>query len=381
MTLTSNKIYHNLQKNKINFSKIPVIIDTIKKNNKIFHLLFSSKIMLFFVVIPNFLSVIYWGFIASAVYQSDSVMIVTNPNKDSDSLTSILAGNAGASTAGAYILKDRLLSWDEFKSVNKQFDIAKTYHDADFVARFGGLSSLWQSGDIDLWDYYRAHVGIDINEQSGITKVTVSAWSNNAAHRIAVRLVQDAVDHLNRLNKKEDQDFISTATSEVARFRKEVAEDTAAIAAWRSQTGHFTPSSDYAAFLGQALTLDEQHLILQGQYLSLIKEAPGSPSAISFRTRMNIIDSGANAARNIARTLFPAASQYESLEFKRDTDVKLLMAAETALQEARIKASQNHYYLKMISAPSEPQSPSGPHRLRWIVIVLATTLILRTLLA
>lgn len=96
---------------------------------------------------------------------------------------------------------------------------------------------------------------------------------------------------------------------------------------------------------------------------------------------MSVIENASADARTASQAIFPVAIEYETLDLKRETDSKLLVAAETALQEARIKSAQNHYYLKTVSHPSEPHAPSGPQRLKWILLVLVISLILRALLA
>lgn len=340
-----------------------------------------SPLFLTVVAVPNFIALTYWGLIASPVYQSDAIVIVTNPNKDSDSLTSLLAGNAGASTSGAWILKNRLLSWDEFKSIDQKYHIAETYKHGDFVARAGGLSSFWRTDDIALWHYYQSMVGITIDEQTGITQVNVKGWNSKDAYEISKTLIQDGITHLNHLNEDEDNDFISSATQESERLQKQLAEDEHAISQWRSQHGYLSPVSDYTSLADQAVQLTTKHIELNSQYQSIVRNAPGNPSASSLKTQMSVIENASADARTASQAIFPVAIEYETLDLKRETDSKLMVAAETALQEARIKSAQNHYYLKTVSHPSEPHAPSGPQRLKWILLVLVISLILRALLA
>lgn len=247
MTYSSVKIDTTSEKTSNLQHILPVSIpnsSTTKSNRWKF---LRSPLFLTVVAVPNFIALTYWGLIASPVYQSDAIVIVTNPNKDSDSLTSLLAGNAGASTSGAWILKNRLLSWDEFKSIDTKFHIAETYRHGDFVARAGGLSSFWRSDDIALWHYYQSMVGITIDEQTGITQVNVKGWNSKDAYEISKTLIQDGITHLNHLNEEEDNDFISSATKESDRLQKQLAEDEHAISQWRSQHGYLSPVSDYTS--------------------------------------------------------------------------------------------------------------------------------------
>lgn len=362
-------------------ANLPVAIPTSNTLIKTRWEFLRSPLFLVVVAAPNLISLAYWGVIASPVYQSETIVVVTNPNKDSDSLTSLLAGNAGASTSGAYILKNRLLSWDEYKSIDEKFHIAKTYKNGDFVARAGGLSSFWRTDDISMWKYYQSKIGINIDEQTGITKIIVSGWNSNDTYKISEALVHDGITHLNRLNTEEDNDFISSASTETERLRKELAVDEGAIAQWRTVHGYLSPESDYTSLSSKSLQLDDKYIDLNSQYQSVIHNTPGNPSTLTLKTQMNVIQNAGLDARAASIAIFPVAVEYETLNLKRETDSKLLISAETALQEARIKSTQNHYYLKTVSRPSEPHAPSGPQRLKWVLIVLITSLIVRALLA
>ncbi|GCD64230.1 hypothetical protein NBRC3278_3323 [Acetobacter pasteurianus NBRC 3278] len=183
-----------------------------------------------------------------------------------------------------------------------------------------------------------------------------------------------------RQDRQQDAETITAAELECDRLRKALSEDDIAIAAWRAQSGALDPKIDYASLLDEASQLNTKRIELKGQFEAISRNAPNSPSAISLQSQMAVINGGVQDSLNSAKTLFPSASTYEGLTIKRETDAKLLEAAGAALQQARINAAQNHYYVEMIGSPSNPKSPSGPYSLKWVSIVFIVSMILYAVL-
>lgn len=344
----------------------------------------KSPLFLTLVGFPNLCTIIYFGLIASPIYESEAVLRVSSPVEQAKSQSSSISSLLGGShdSPGIWMLKDRLDTFDEFKSINSQYDIQKLYSRGDFVTRVGGLSSSWRkgTGDVALWKYYQRIFDMDVDENTGDAKLTVTGWTAEDAHNIATALVHDAIVNLNYQDRQQDAETITAAELECDRLRKALSEDDIAIAAWRAQSGALDPKIDYASLLDEASQLNTKRIELKGQFEAISRNAPNSPSAISLQSQMAVINGGVQDSLNSAKTLFPSASTYEGLTIKRETDAKLLEAAGAALQQARINAAQNHYYVEMIGSPSNPKSPSGPYSLKWVSIVFIVSMILYAVL-
>jgi capsular polysaccharide transport system permease protein len=126
---------------------------------------------LFWVIvgIPNIISILYLCLIASPVYVSTASLIVYKPSQGVQSLSAMLSGaGGGSSTEGAYIVKDYIGSWDEFRNVLRTIDLLKHFKQGDLITRFGGLASLFRNTDVALWHYYQRRVSASIDQNSGI---------------------------------------------------------------------------------------------------------------------------------------------------------------------------------------------------------------------
>jgi len=87
------------------------------------------------VLIPNLLSILYFGLIASPVYVSTASLVVRNPQKSEPSLPTLLAG-ADGSEKGGYLLKSYFSSWQAFTRVEKPMALARNFAAGDFVSRY-----------------------------------------------------------------------------------------------------------------------------------------------------------------------------------------------------------------------------------------------------
>jgi capsular polysaccharide transport system permease protein len=65
---------------------------------------------------------------------------------------------------------------------------------------------------------------------------------------------------------------------------------------------------------------------------------------------------------------------YEKLLAEQDFAQQTLTAASTALEQARVEAQKQQFYLERVVDPNLPDAPALPNRLRSILIVFGVTL-------
>ena len=81
------------------------------------------------VVVPTLLSVIYFGFIASDVYISESRFVVRSPERQTASPLGMLLKGTGfaRSQDDSYTVQDFILSRDALKSLNEKLGFRKSF--------------------------------------------------------------------------------------------------------------------------------------------------------------------------------------------------------------------------------------------------------------
>lgn len=335
----------------------------------------------YLVIIPNILSMLYFGLIASPVYRSTSSIVVTNPKQSASTLTTLLSGVGGeGSSQGAYVLQEHIQSWTAFKAVERDLALAANYANGDFVGRFGGLWTGWRDNDTALWRYYRDMVDVKVDDKSGIVTLDADGYDPGFAHAVATRLLANAVAHMDRMTATAEGDHLRTALAQKARLEETLRRDGAAMAAFRARTGIYDPKERYTSDLTLANALQNKETELDAQRAAMAAATPGNPTAPALSSAIDTVRARSTRAGRSTRQMARDAAVYERLFVTRENDVALFNQASLAAQEASINATQNRYYLEIVSAPSQPITPDLPARAKWIGITLLVTLLLWSLL-
>ncbi|KVD74090.1 lipopolysaccharide biosynthesis protein [Burkholderia sp. ABCPW 14] len=343
--------------------------------------IFRQPFFLAIVGIPNLVCLVYFLLIASPIYVSTASLIVYKPAQTSQSIATMLSGTGGGnSIEGAYIIKDYIGSWDEYRNVTKAVDLPKQYDQGDLASRYGGLATLFRKNDVTLWHYYQNRVNASIDQNSGIVSLSVQGYSPTAAAAVAEKVLEDSVRHIDNMNRQQERDYIKNAVDRRAAIEAKLKSDEAALSAYRVSTGIHDPSELYTSNLALLNSLNEQKTRLASQYDAITKATPNNPVAQNLRSAMTAIQAKIASTEADGRTLSRQTARHEELTVARDNDVALLREVETAVQQAQLNAMKNKYYLNIISAPSSPRAPELPRRLEWIAGVFLATLVLWGLL-
>jgi capsular polysaccharide transport system permease protein len=332
------------------------------------------------VGVPNLVSLIYFGVIASSAFVSNASMLVFKPSQGSVNVSSLLAGSSeGESFEGAYILEKYVASWAEFRHLSEKFDLAGEYGHGDFFSRYGGLSTLFRHNDITLWHYYQRHVEVEVNEKNNIVTLQIEGYSPEFTTGLGEALLQDAITHIDAMNQQMDRDYASNAAKSRSAIEADLERDEGALADYRAKIGVLDPDSHYTAQLNLLNSLEENKAGLQSQYQSLVEATPNNPTAQNMRKAIAAISAKIESIQSEFKTLAEENARYHALLMARDNDAELLKEINTAAQEADLNSMKTKYYLQVISPVSTPGSPERPRRLEWIAGIFFGSLLLWSL--
>jgi capsular polysaccharide transport system permease protein len=338
--------------------------------------LLRRPLFLALVLIPNLLSILYFGLIASPVYTSTASLIVLNPKQSGPSLSSLLSGASGdSSEQGGYILKSYFASWDAFRKVEQPLKLAEHFREGDPVGRFGGAATLFRGSDVALWRYFQKRVEITIDQKSGIVSLDVDAYDPAYAVTLARALLGEAISHMDAMNAQQVRDFVGSAVARKASAERALQRDLAALAQYRSRTGTYDPKELYLSNLSLMNSLAMKATDLKSQRDAVARATPGNPQAETLGTAIASVRGDMASQQRGFPAIARTSSGYERLLVSRDNNITLLAQANLALQDAQASAEKNRYYLNVISNPSEPRTPEGPQRLLWIGGILLVSLV------
>jgi capsular polysaccharide transport system permease protein len=342
----------------------------------LFASLVRRPLFLALVLIPNLLSILYFGLIAAPVYTSSASVIVLNPKQNGPSLSSLLSGASGdSSEQGGYILKSYFASWDAFRKVEQPLKLADHFGTGDFVSRFGGITTFFRSNDAALWRYFQRKVEVTIDQKSGIISLDVDAYDPAYAVTLTRALLGDAIHHMDAMNDQQVRDFVGSAVARKANVERALKSDLTALAAYRSRTGTYDPKELYLSNLSLMNSLAMKETDLKSQRDAVARATPGNPQAETLGTAIASVRGDMASKQRDFPEIARTSSEYEKLLVSRDNNITLLGQANMAVQDAQANAEKNRYYLNVISTPSAPSTPESPRRLLWIGGIFFVSLI------
>lgn len=340
-----------------------------------------SPLFLLTVVIPTLASILYFGFLASDVYVSESSFVVRSPDKPAASGVGVLLKSAGFSNANdeVFAAQDFLRSRDALRAINRNEEVRKAYSASDISIfdRFDpfGVASSFE----DLYDYFTGKVDVQYDSANAITKLSVRAFEPADAHRFNERLLQIAEQTVNRLNERGRSDLIGFAQSEVTQAKAASRDAAAQLAAFRNRSGVIDPEKQAEVQLQMVSKLQDELIASRTQLAELRRYAPANPQVKSLETRIASLqrqtDVELGKVSGSQRSLAGATARYQRLLLESEFADKQLAAAMSSLVEAQNEARRKQAYVERIARPNLPDEPAEPRRLRGILATFVLGLV------
>ena len=359
------------------------LVEIVQNNKHIEAIKGINKLFLGTVIVPTFLSIVYFGLIASDVYISESRYVVRSPERQSASpFSSLLKGSGFASSQDdTYTVQDFMLSRDALKALNDKLNVVNAFgnHKVDIFSRFAGLD-WWASSFEDLHLYYLKKVDIELDALSSITTLTVKSYTAQDAFAINEQLMEMGEALVNQLNELGRQDMIRFALVEVKTAEEKAKTAALALSVYRNQKGVIDPERQTSIELQQVATLQEELLTTQAQLVQLQTFTKNNPQIPSLQLRVqNLKQEISKETTQVAggnNSMANKAAEYQRLALEREFADKQLASTLVSLEQARNEAQRKQLYLERIVQPSKPDKAMEPRRLRGILTTLIMGMIM-----
>ncbi len=343
-----------------------------------------SKLFVWVVVIPTTLSILYFGFIASPVYISEARYVVYSPGEHfsaNGGLASLISGLGGSySSSASQTIVSYISSWDAMMALNHKFDLAKVYtQGVDWFDRYGGIFHPF-TNQVRLWRYYQGMTSATIDPSNGISILKVEAYSPAMAEQMNRFLLAKGQAIVNQLNAGAREEAVKFARQDVDQARANLRAATVALTQYRNGQRVISPLQQSQLQLALVSKLQDQLIQEQTQLSAIMAHAPQNPNIPVLRSGVEALQSQIAAAKaqitGDHQSLASKDTEYETLQVNQDIAQKLLEAAVTALEQARITAQKQELYLETISAPNAPDAPQLPRRIEGILATLVISLMI-----
>lgn len=341
---------------------------------------FFNKIFLLTVLLPTVLSIVYYGFVASDVYVSESRFVVRTPQRaQQTSVIGALLQGTGFQRAqdDSFSVHDFMASRDALKALDDKLQLKAAFSNPalDPLSRFPGPLS--EETFEELFKHYTKHVKVAYDQASSITTLTVRAYTAEDAYRINSELLAMGETLVNQINERGQRDLVRFAAAEVAEAEAKAKAAAVAVANYRSRRAVFDPERQSALQLQQVTKLQDEVISAKLQLAQLRALSPANPQIPTLERRVRGLET--EMAREMAKvagggseSFAEKATDFERLQLERTFADRQVASALTNLETARSEARRQQLYLERIVQPNTPDEAIEPRRLR---AILATYLV------
>jgi capsular polysaccharide transport system permease protein len=346
--------------------------------------LVKHRWLILFVGLPTALAAIYYGFIASPIYVSQSSFVIKSPSQKSVPSLSLanLIQTSGFS-AGQEQTKEVLQyvrSRNALQDLLRETDVRAKYSDrgADFLSRFP--RPFRDNSFENFYRYYSSMVAANSDPESGLAVLEVRAFTPKDAYDLNSRLLDLSEALVNRLNERAEGRGVAEAQRRVLQAEERVRNARVALSAYRNQQALIDPAKQAAGVLDISNKLVSEQAALQAQLELMLRVAPRNPAIPAIRNRIAAIGGQINAQNGRAvgtpTGIASKIGNFEKLQVEQEFATQMLTAANASLESARTDAQKQQFYLERVVEPNRPDDSSLPNRLRQILVVFGASLCL-----
>ncbi len=331
------------------------------------------------VVVPFFLVVIYYTFIATDRYAATAGFSVrgveSGPGLDGLGALTGLA-SAGSTTADSYIILKYLESRSLVEKLDKELYLKENFssREIDWLSRMDPDAAVE-----DFVDYWLSRIDTQFDPVSGIIEFTVQSFSTQHALKSAERIIQLTQELVNNLSANARQDALRFAEQEVQIQEQRLREALEAIREFRTVEQSVDPTATAALDI-QLLASLEARLIDTNAKITVQRETlnEGAPSLTALRRQADALKeqitkrkaeiSGKLGDGLNFRAVTTQLSTFESLDVERRFSEQSYASALDSLEQARRDADRQQRYLAVHLYPQPAQLSEYPKRLRNILL-------------
>ena len=325
-----------------------------------------DRLFILAVVIPVTLATLYFGFLASDVYVSESRFVIRSPQKPAMTGLGTILQSAGFTNGNdeSFAAQSFATSRDGLRAVDRDGRFRRAYSRRDifFLDRFNptGHGASFE----DLYKYFRSKVLLQNDSTTSITTLTVRAYSAEEAQRVNQILLDMSEATVNRLNERGRQDLIRYAQNELADAKAKATSSAVALAAYRGRYGVVDPEKQADAQMQMVSKLQDNLISARTELAQLERYTPENPRVPVVKSQLGTlqhqIDVEMGKVTGMRGSLAQSAVRYERLELENELANKQLTSALASLEQARDDARRKQAYVERIVEPNLPDSPIEP---------------------
>ena len=343
----------------------------------------GMKLVLFALLVPTFLSLIYFGLWASPMYIAEARFAVRGAENgviDTGGLASMLLPAGSTIGTDVNIVTEYIQSPDIMEAVDKELHIFAHFasHDYDIISRLE--SDATRDERLDYWQWA---VKPSLDPETGIVALSVKAYEPDVAKKLAEAVLAKSEALVNAMSRRAQDDAITLAMREVKTAEGRVSKAQEAMRNFRDRSGMLDPTSTAGGLQGIVSELESEVVKTKAQiaeastYMS--KDAP---ALVGLRARLAAVEKQLAAEKlrlageSQSGSMTSIAGEYEDLQIESDFARQQLVSAMTSLEAARVKAEAQSRYVVAFQVPVLPDESLYPRPFLFTLFVFVGALVI-----
>lgn len=332
-----------------------------------------------FIGLPTLLVSLYYIFVASPMFVSESAFVVRMAAPPSSSSLGSVLQNSGITRSqdDTFSVQEYIRSRDALTVVQDTLPL-RSYFDStygDVLARF---PAPWESGLFEeLFRYYGKRVQIVHNDTTGITILRTSAFLPQDALALNKTLLDVGNARLIKMNERARGDAVRFATAEVEVAEQRMIEAQKNITLFRNRELMIDPKLNSVSMVDLMSRISSELAVSRANLAETRSTAPDSSSIPFMTSRIDALEKQLVMERSKVAgedgSIAPRIADYEALMLQREFSNKALLSALDSLKNARADARRQQLYLEVVVSPNLPDQAELPLALKNIVIVFLVT--------
>lgn len=338
----------------------------------------------FAVVLPTIVVALFYAFMASPQYATQSMFAVrgsadSSSAMDSAGLFAAAGGAVGTEIADSFIVQQYILSREMVEALVAEANFLEVYSrpSADPYYRLDPTVPIEA-----LVSYWNGMVTLDYELETGILTLVVRAFRPGDAEAITRKVIEKSEQLVNDLSRRAREDNVAAARREVELAETRYADARKEVAAYRGATQEISPEKTAEARQTVVGTLEADVAQLESQLNALrTTMSDNSPRVVYVRNQIAALRQQIDAERRRVavpdgneedRVLTERLSRYEELVAEREFALAQYESAYETLEAARIDSLKQQRYLAVFVRGEAPQEATFPKAERWTLVVFIT---------
>lgn len=343
----------------------------------------TMKAMLLAVLLPTFLSLLYFGLWASPMYIAEARFAVRGAETSgaASGLAALLLPSSASVGADAHIVAEYIQSPDIMEAVNREMNIFSHFASRkyDLISRLAADAT--RDERLSYWQWA---VKSSFDPETGIIALSVKAYDAATAQKLAEAVLAKSEALVNAMSRRAQGDAIALAMTEVKTAERRVSAAQEALREFRNRSGMLDPTSTAGGLQSIVSQLEGEAVKVRAEiaeastYMS--KDAP---ALAGMRARLAAVEKQLAAeklrlAGEAARedSLTSLAGEFEALQTESEFARQQLVSAMTSLEAARVKAEAKSRYVEAFQIPVLPDESLYPRPFLFASYVLVGALVL-----